>query len=131
MCAASAAVRSLLRRARAAGARRGGVLLLLRFVERVFEVVTGKYVTLDERLSESTGLTGEHAGSPAAPVALFLTTAADSAGFVSAGPRGAEPQGPAIWQNGSGDHPEDLLEAGLAHADLAQTVVAERATSPA
>ncbi len=65
-----------------------GYLLLLRFVERVFEVVTGKYVTLDERLSESTGLTGEHAGSPAAPVALFLTTAADSSGFVSAGPPG-------------------------------------------
>jgi len=47
-----------------------GHLLLLRLVEGVLEVVTRKYVTLDERLSESPGLTGEHPDSPAAPVAL-------------------------------------------------------------
>ena len=89
MWAASAAVRSLLPTSPRRKSTDGeGYLLLLRFVERVFEVVTGKHVTLDERLSESTGLTGEHAGSPAAPVALFLTTAADSSGFVSAGPPG-------------------------------------------
>ena len=44
-------------------------LLLLCFVEGVFEVVTREHVAFDERLSEPTGLTGQHPISPAAPAA--------------------------------------------------------------
>jgi hypothetical protein len=51
--------------------RRQRHLLLLRFVEGMFEVVTREHVTLDERLSESTGLAGEHRGSPAANCVWF------------------------------------------------------------